>query len=96
MDKEVNNILKFKTGETFRLKELFSKYFTELVRYCARIVNNTSDAEEIVQDVFVTLWEKRYSIHIEHSLFDLNQYSRIYLYIFTEHFYIILTYLFNN
>src|SRR3989338_10680338 len=40
------------------LKELYMKYSDELFRYAARLTGNTSDAEEILQNIFVKLSKK--------------------------------------
>jgi RNA polymerase sigma-70 factor, ECF subfamily len=55
-------------GDEAKLKQLYNLHFTELVHYALRIVNDPFVAEEIVQDVFVSLWEKRKSIKIELSI----------------------------
>jgi RNA polymerase sigma-70 factor, ECF subfamily len=48
--------------------ELFDAYYEPLVRYCIRVVPDQDEAEEIVQETFVNLWEKRRELSIETSL----------------------------
>jgi RNA polymerase sigma-70 factor (family 1) len=48
-DRENNNIL---------LKELFDRYFGHMVIFVGNIVGSRPLAEDIVQDVFLDLWEK--------------------------------------
>jgi len=46
---------------------LFHKYYKPLVAYAYRLVE-LQDAEEIVQDLFVWIWEKRKQLQISSSL----------------------------
>lgn len=39
-------------------KKIFQSYYTPLCNYAFRIVNDESTAEEIVQNLFIELWEK--------------------------------------
>lgn len=41
------------------VEKLFRQYYKILRAYAFRLVNDTSAAEDIVQDVFVALWNKR-------------------------------------
>ncbi|HEX4912383.1 MAG TPA: sigma-70 family RNA polymerase sigma factor, partial [Vicinamibacterales bacterium] len=43
-------------GESAALGELYDRYGSHAYALALRIVNNTSDAEEIVQDVFLHVW----------------------------------------
>ena len=47
---------------------LFHKYYGYLCLYATKIINDDSSAEEIVQDFFVKIWEKREQINVETSL----------------------------
>jgi len=47
---------------------LFNNYYTTLCRNAYRIVNNKEISEDIVQDVFFKLWDKRDKIVINTSL----------------------------
>ena len=49
-------------------KILFKKYYSDLLRYCLKFVRKPEIAEEIVQDQFIYLWEKRNSIKITSSI----------------------------
>jgi RNA polymerase sigma-70 factor (family 1) len=40
-------------------EELYKQYFVRLFRFCLSIVHRKEPAEEIVQDVFLQLWQKR-------------------------------------
>ena len=57
-------------GELQAYERLFKKYYPMLCAYAHRFVE-LEDAEEIVQEVMLWMWEKREEINIESSL---NQY----------------------
>lgn len=52
--------------EAFSL--LFQKYYTDLVLFCGNFVRDKSSCEDIVQSIFLKLWNDRKSIRIETSL----------------------------
>lgn len=47
---------------------IFHYYYAGLCAYCERITGNQQTAEDIVQELFVTLWIKHQQIHINSSL----------------------------
>jgi RNA polymerase sigma-70 factor (ECF subfamily) len=47
------------------LEQLFGMYYTDLTRFALRHVADPMVAEEIVQDIFIYLWEKRSSLDIK-------------------------------
>ena len=49
-------------------KTLFHRYYKNLCLYATKIVNDDVAAEEIVQDLFVKLWEKRKTLEIKTSV----------------------------
>ena len=51
-----------------QLKALFEQYYTLLSRYASSIIGNYSIAEEVVQDVFVAIWQKRDSLEFNSQL----------------------------
>jgi|WetSurMetagenome_2_1015567.scaffolds.fasta_scaffold00436_12 RNA polymerase sigma-70 factor (family 1) len=61
-------ISKFKVGDSIAFSDIFTAYYKDLVMFAARFFNNLNDAEEIVQDTFVKLWEDREIIDINVSL----------------------------
>lgn len=46
-------------GENSGLESLFKKYYTFLVRFSLQIVKKEDAAEDIVQEVFIKLWDKK-------------------------------------
>lgn len=57
-------IAAIKDGSQEGLKHLFDRYYADLVRYGAIITDRADVAEEIVQDIFIWLWEKREDLMI--------------------------------
>ena len=51
-------IEKFKKGCTSSFEELISRYETKAHNLAMRLTRNAEDAEEVLQDVFVTVYRK--------------------------------------
>ena len=49
-------------------ENLFNELYVPLCRYCIQFIRIPEIAEEIVQEQFVYIWEKRFDIHIHTSL----------------------------
>lgn len=64
-------------GNASAFAELFRKYYEALYRFATRFVSDTQVAENIVQDVFVKIWESRASLKIHSNV-------RAYLYMATR------------
>lgn len=64
---DIHLLSALKGGERKAFDKLFRRYYPMLCAYCHRFVE-LEDAEEIVQDVMLWLWEKRETIVIESSL----------------------------
>ena len=64
-----------KTESAF--ERIYSTYFRKLVRFADGYVLSEADAENIVQDVFLYLWEHKYPLetvtHIQSFLFQLTK-----------------------
>ncbi len=56
-----------KAGDQAALKQLFDLYFTDLVRFSARMVVNAGVAEEIVEDVYIRIWQTRNEMRLRDS-----------------------------
>lgn len=56
-DEEINGQLR--KGNKKTLQWLFDQYYKQLVHYALKITSDPEASEEIVQDVFVTIWENR-------------------------------------
>ncbi len=66
------SLISFKSQNTVlnssNFEELFNEYYTALCRYAIRFVHHPEIAEEIVQDQFIYLWEKRNALTIHTSV----------------------------
>ncbi len=51
--------MRLREGDATALDELFRRHYTNLCRVALRFVNNEQEAEDIVQELFVSIWEKR-------------------------------------
>jgi RNA polymerase sigma-70 factor (ECF subfamily) len=61
-------IRRIREGDTGQFESLFRSSYTSLVRYAKTIIKDHDTAEEIVQDLFVKLWQDRQKLTIEISL----------------------------
>lgn len=55
-DNELLKLIKEGSDEAFR--QLFYKFYPRLLRYAVRYVNDEDIAEDILQDCFISFWEK--------------------------------------
>jgi RNA polymerase sigma-70 factor (ECF subfamily) len=58
----------FQLSERGEFARLFRAYYSRLVRYADRLTGDNASAQDVVQDVFLKLWEKRADLTIESSL----------------------------
>jgi len=49
-------------------EELFRTYFTPLIAFARKVLKDEDEAREVVQKVFISLWEKREEIDLTSSL----------------------------
>lgn len=59
---------KIKNSDVKAFESLFHFYYGYLCLYAQKIIKNEAASEEIVQDLFVKLWEKREQLTIETSV----------------------------
>lgn len=48
------------------IEEIFKQHYSPLCNYASKIVKSSTDAEDIVQSLFVQLWEKEQLKNIKH------------------------------
>lgn len=58
---------RLRQGDRTAFKELFHAHYQALCSYACRYVNSLEVAEDLVQEVFLDLWQRRHSWHPEHS-----------------------------
>lgn len=59
---------KLKNNDTSAFTTIFKEYYQDLVRFSFSIIKNVDASEELVQDIFLKLWENRSSLIIHNSL----------------------------
>lgn len=65
---ELNLIERMKNDDKLAFSILFTRFYSDLVRFASGITHDKDAAEEIVQDIFIQLWENRTEIKIQHSV----------------------------
>ncbi|MDR1668117.1 MAG: RNA polymerase sigma-70 factor [Bacteroidales bacterium] len=60
-DKELVVLLSGGSGGAF--EELYARYKTRLLYFCNRFMKNKSESEDILQDIFIQIWETRDSLN---------------------------------
>jgi len=63
-----NLALLIRSEEKYAFHELFNRYAPRIYKFAFSYLKNRSDAEEIVQNVFLKIWEKRYSIKASENI----------------------------
>jgi RNA polymerase sigma-70 factor, ECF subfamily len=61
-------IRRIRQGDAGQFELLFRSSYVSLVKYARTIIKDQDNAEEIVQDLFVRLWQDKEKIKIESSL----------------------------
>lgn len=77
VDNEAELINKLKTGDVAGYEALFKQYYKPLTGYARTIIKNEEEAEDIVQQLFVSVWEKRKDLEI-HTSFKAMMYKSVY------------------
>ncbi len=69
-DKEIDQqlISGMQSGDDEAFRKLFDRYSKRLYSFAMFHLSNASDAEDLVQHVFVQLWSNRYKIQIEGNI----------------------------
>ncbi len=65
----------FSGEKSFSVDELYNRFYTELVLWADTILNDMEEAEDLVQDFFVRLWERKLNEKLE------EEKLRSYLYV---------------
>lgn len=59
---------RFQQGDRSAFSFIFTYYYSDLVNFANTFTRDRDAAEEIIQDIFMKLWENRYSLTITSSL----------------------------
>lgn len=57
-----------KAGDTDAFEEIYDRYWEKLLAAAVKRIHSEEDAKDIVQDLFILLWERRESLVIQKSL----------------------------
>jgi RNA polymerase sigma-70 factor (ECF subfamily) len=68
MNAELHSMEQMKDGNNEAYKSLFDNYYTCLLLYANSIINNIDISKDILQDVFLKLWERRRDLKVESSV----------------------------
>jgi RNA polymerase sigma-70 factor (family 1) len=61
-------IISLRNGEADAFTEIYERYWNKLLVYTMRVIRQQPDAEDIVQELFVSIWRRRDVLDIEHAL----------------------------
>ena len=70
---DANLAHRIKYGEKDACQELFERYAPKIYHFSLSYLKNEADAEELVQDVFLKVWEKR-------EILDASQNVKAYIF----------------
>jgi RNA polymerase sigma-70 factor (ECF subfamily) len=68
LSKETDILQALQHGDDKAMETLFRCYYKRLCTYANTLVNDSDESEEIVQQVFVQMWEKRETMEITTSV----------------------------
>ncbi|WP_461638993.1 RNA polymerase sigma-70 factor [Labilibaculum euxinus] len=68
MNTNLSSVCKIKQGDIATFKSLYLEYYKKLCFHSFKITNRNDIAEEIVQDVFVKIWEKREKLNLSDNI----------------------------
>ena len=77
-------ILLLKNDDRDAFTELYNQYWKRVYNFCRLYLSNSQDAEEVVQEVFVKLWDLRHAINEDQS-FDGFLFIITRNFIFNQH-----------
>ena len=66
-DKELFDVVR--EGDTQAFSVLFDRYGETLLSFILKRIGSITDAEDILQDVFASLWNRRHKIEIQDSIY---------------------------
>jgi len=55
-------------GNSIVFKQVFMSHYESLCRYAYTILKNAEEAEDVVQSMFVKIWEKREELEVKHTI----------------------------
>jgi RNA polymerase sigma-70 factor (family 1) len=77
---DVALVLRLREGDTGAFEMIYCQYASDLFAYARKNIQAKEDCEEIIQDVFESLWSRRGDLHVtslRHYLFSMVRYKLI-------------------
>jgi RNA polymerase sigma-70 factor (family 1) len=77
---EKDLLIHLREGHSSALQAIYKEYAADLYQFARKNISSLEDCEEIIQDVFVSLWERRETLTIvslKHYLFSSVRYKTI-------------------
>lgn len=69
MDEQESHILReLKQGNHSALKKIFELYYEPLVRYAGRVTHDREASREIIQELFIAIWQNREELKLRFRL----------------------------
>jgi RNA polymerase sigma-70 factor, ECF subfamily len=65
---DIQTRLNLKHGDPSAYKKVFRLLYPRLKGYCKLFIINNADIEDIIQETFISLWEKREAINLSKSI----------------------------
>lgn len=66
---DVELFVKLREGDSHSFTEIVNRYSDKLFRIIQKRVSDKDDCQDILQDIFISLWRRRQDIHITDSFF---------------------------
>lgn len=63
-----DTVIAIREGNAVVFKQVFDACYEDLCRYAFSILRDADEAEDVVQSMFVKLWERRQELDIKHAL----------------------------
>lgn len=64
---DVFHLLRIKAGNTDSFELIYRRYFPRLYSFCMLLTHSKAEADEIVQETFIKLWDKRDQLDTERN-----------------------------
>jgi RNA polymerase sigma-70 factor (family 1) len=61
-------VISLRNGDAGAFTEIYERYWDRLLVYTMRVIRQQPGAEDIVQELFVSIWRRRHELDIEHAL----------------------------
>lgn len=64
---DIDYIRKMKRGDVDAFRTIYNLYCSDLLKFAFHFLKNKEEAEEVVQDIFLKIWDKKVLIDEKHS-----------------------------